>query len=326
MLLGQKAKVWASSTLKAKNPRRYSVRNAFDGKPETAWVEGAPGPGDGESLTVEFPRPVTLSGFWIVPGYAKSLDLFLRNRAPTRLVLSVDGRELGQYKLNYVVELDEEAPESTCSLVEDETNLAPRIVIFPQPVSGQRLQLTLRGDAPSKWAKYDDLAISEWGLLPEAPTHKNPRPPAQVSTAAALLLGYARSGRLPPDFLTGSPQVQDVLAPLQNVGADWMQQGIRDALLQAGADPAQAPLRNFETIARGAFIGVPVTAVPTASDDIHLVGSQLFSVGDGEWLEYYPVVTLEDEEQLRWLGALGVGGGAPGCHDVLPNPRIMLLR
>jgi hypothetical protein len=87
-LLGQKAKVWASSTLKAKDPRRYSVRNTFDGKPETAWVEGAAGMGYDESITIEFPQPASLSGFWLVPGYAKSLEVFLQNLAPERLVLS----------------------------------------------------------------------------------------------------------------------------------------------------------------------------------------------------------------------------------------------
>ncbi|QRK13159.1 discoidin domain-containing protein [Archangium violaceum] len=325
-LLGQKAKVWASSTLKAKDPRRYSVLNAFDGKLATAWVEGAAGMGYGESITIEFPRPVTLSGFWLVPGYTKSLEVFLQNLAPDRMVLSVDGREVGQYTLRYVVDMDEQAPDPTCLLVKDETSLSPRLVVFPQPVSGQNIQLTFRGNAPrSRWTRYDDLAVSEWGLLSEESTHKSARPPAQVATAAALLLGYSRSEKLPRNLFDESTEVQDVLAPSPLISADWMQQGIRQELLRKGADETKPPLENFETIARGALIGAPVTVVSRPDDELQLVGSQLFSFGDGEWIEYYPSITLEGKKSIRWVGAFMSGDGAPGCHDLLPG-KLSLMR
>jgi hypothetical protein len=46
--------LWASSTLKAIGPHSYEASNAHDLDRCTAWAEGVPGPGSGESLTYRF--------------------------------------------------------------------------------------------------------------------------------------------------------------------------------------------------------------------------------------------------------------------------------
>src|SRR5205085_1465342 len=51
----------ASSTLPDEPPYTYGIKNTLDGNPDTAWNDGAPGPGAGEKLTYRFPRPVRLS-------------------------------------------------------------------------------------------------------------------------------------------------------------------------------------------------------------------------------------------------------------------------
>ena len=88
----------ASSVLESDDPlswSRYGADKALDGDPATAWVEGAPGPGIGESyiLAVEhFPEAL---GF--INGYAKNRNLFEKNyrvkelRVHVYTALTVDG-------------------------------------------------------------------------------------------------------------------------------------------------------------------------------------------------------------------------------------------
>jgi serine/threonine protein kinase len=67
----------------------YEAANLVDGKPSTAWVEGADGLGAGESVTFTFSRPVTVVTACLINGYAKSADLYQRNaRARTVEVIT----------------------------------------------------------------------------------------------------------------------------------------------------------------------------------------------------------------------------------------------
>lgn len=56
---------------------RYDPGKALDGDPDTAWVEGAPGPGIGETLVLAFTSYPEALGF--INGYAKNQSLFVRN-------------------------------------------------------------------------------------------------------------------------------------------------------------------------------------------------------------------------------------------------------
>ncbi|MDN3721005.1 caspase family protein [Roseibium salinum] len=73
-------RVCASSVLDPQFGNRYGPANLFDGNTATAWVEGVSGDGTGERILFSFDRPRQLSGFEIVNGYAKSRDIFHKER------------------------------------------------------------------------------------------------------------------------------------------------------------------------------------------------------------------------------------------------------
>jgi hypothetical protein len=85
-----KAKVTASSTLR----KDTAPANAFDGRLDTAWAEGADGTGTGEFLKIEFRKPVDLGLIGVLQGNYKSkrdwLDNNRLNRAEVTFETSSD--------------------------------------------------------------------------------------------------------------------------------------------------------------------------------------------------------------------------------------------
>lgn len=72
----------------------YDPRNVADGDPATAWR--CPGGTGGQTLTLTFDGPVSVTGVGLVPGYAKvdevdGTDRFVENRTVTRATWSFDG-------------------------------------------------------------------------------------------------------------------------------------------------------------------------------------------------------------------------------------------
>jgi len=82
----------ASSVLSEEN----IVHNAgkiFDGKHDTAWVEGDEGFGIGESVTVNFDKEYTINEIQIAVGYQRTSELYDKNARPCDLKLTFsDGR------------------------------------------------------------------------------------------------------------------------------------------------------------------------------------------------------------------------------------------
>jgi hypothetical protein len=74
---------------------RYDPGKALDGDPATAWVEGAPGPGIGETIVLGFSHYPEALGF--INGFARNRNLFVRNHRVRSLnvqlytALNVDG-------------------------------------------------------------------------------------------------------------------------------------------------------------------------------------------------------------------------------------------
>lgn len=74
---------------------RYDPEKALDVDPGTAWVEGGPGPGIGESIVLAFTHYPEALGF--INGFARNQNLFLRNHRVKSLdvrvftALNVDG-------------------------------------------------------------------------------------------------------------------------------------------------------------------------------------------------------------------------------------------
>jgi hypothetical protein len=69
----------ATSRLPNSGDITYDPANTVDGDAQTAWSEGRPGPGVGETLTYRFTRPINLRRIVVLNGYAKSNELFERN-------------------------------------------------------------------------------------------------------------------------------------------------------------------------------------------------------------------------------------------------------
>ena len=87
--------ITASSSLPASRTINYGPSNAHDFDHTTAWVEGANGPGIGESLTYEFPggcpRITTVK---ILNGYVKSEKAWRENNRVKQLRIWYEGKPL----------------------------------------------------------------------------------------------------------------------------------------------------------------------------------------------------------------------------------------
>lgn len=75
----------ASSTLSADS---YSAANLMDDDTTTAWIEGKDGIGVGEYVTFCITPGTLVYGFYVIPGYTKSEDLFQKNGVPTKISVS----------------------------------------------------------------------------------------------------------------------------------------------------------------------------------------------------------------------------------------------
>jgi len=82
--------VSASSVRESQGGNVFTPAKAIDGRKDTAWCEGADGPGLGESLTLKFDKPIRVATLKILPGYFKSGDRWSQNNriAEAHLILS----------------------------------------------------------------------------------------------------------------------------------------------------------------------------------------------------------------------------------------------
>lgn len=131
-----KGSVIASSTLTPEGA--YHPTHLFDHRLETAWVEGAPGLGEGETITVLFEQPVALVGLEMANGYWRSKDHFHKNARAGALRAAMESGE----RLIQAQDTD-------------------RWVRYPleAPLSGSTLTLTL-GEG-HRGTRYEDLVITE---------------------------------------------------------------------------------------------------------------------------------------------------------------------
>jgi hypothetical protein len=82
-----------SSSLKL-DGYEYPSEQISDGLPATTWAENAPGSGVGQWVSFAWPQPRRIRELRILPGYAKTPDLFYKYNRPKRLKFSFsDGTE-----------------------------------------------------------------------------------------------------------------------------------------------------------------------------------------------------------------------------------------
>ncbi len=71
---------------------RYAGDKAFDGRPDTAWAEGAAGAGVGESITIKLEKDIRFDAVEIMPGYFHA-KYFAANNRIKRFRLEAGGNE-----------------------------------------------------------------------------------------------------------------------------------------------------------------------------------------------------------------------------------------
>lgn len=316
---GAKAKVWASSELEP-GSERYAVSNAFDGDPATAWVEGAEGAGDGSFLTIEFEEATALEGFILRPGYVKNKRVFTANSVPRTIEVQVDGNSFARYTIGYDLEFIVE-PKGLqfegCYHTDAAVNLEPRAVVFSAPVKGRTFRINVIEALAG--SRYADLAISEW---------------------EPLLVDGNRSRAINPDVLQVLTSLRDERAFEQNLALrasieDLRRKYIFNGRIHEGIPPAdhaphffrvdpdlittgEVPARRFVRHTKPALLNA-VVMVKTHEQATYVVGARSFRNGDGDWLEFYPVINFDDEFRITSLREAVHADGAPGCHHVIPR-------
>ncbi len=90
-------RVTASSTLSGAGGR-YRAGNLGDGRPDTAWCEGAEGFGHGAELTINFTEPTKVAAVGLLPGMVRADWVYEANAVPTaaRIIINPAGPDHGR--------------------------------------------------------------------------------------------------------------------------------------------------------------------------------------------------------------------------------------
>lgn len=314
---GTGATISASSTLKSSKPGQYAASNLLDGKRDTVWAEGAKGDGADEWVEVSFDSPVLVEGFVLVPGYAKSEDLFARNVVPAGVELQADGKSVGTYAVRYWKNMD-------CKIASDwAVNSSPRLVMLSTPVTVRRLRLVMVATEHTPKTRDEDLVVSDWiPLVKGVPLPGTAQLPG-VEDVRKLLAGLATSGKFPADQLAPTLETSPNLYSIAYLSpADVTR-------LQTALGVGEGPwtLDAFGRAARKGLLDAAVTlqygpigaAVPGWSGPVIGEPLQKFRSDRGDRMQWFPLLSLpgKNVKLERAGGALGAGSCDP---EELPTP------
>jgi hypothetical protein len=129
----------ASSVLAPQLGNNYEVRNLFSPQPDMAWVEGTPGQGNGEWVTVEFDAERQVTAVVVRNGYQKNDDIYAKNSRVRRLRLVFSQGESASFTL------------------QDRTG--PQTITLDRPISTRWIQFVIDDVYPG--SRYSDTAISK---------------------------------------------------------------------------------------------------------------------------------------------------------------------
>lgn len=131
--------VCASSVLGSQSGNTYGPLNVIDGNVATAWVEGVPGYGEGESIQIDFDGEMAFQSLFITNGYNKSLPAFYNNARVREVRIETADRYESVHKLS--------------------DRMGSQEIRLPRIVRTSWIKLTLLSVYPG--TKWDDTAISE---------------------------------------------------------------------------------------------------------------------------------------------------------------------
>ena len=315
----------ASSELASpKSLGAYSPAKLFDGDPTTAWCEGAEGLGIGERIIITWPETVEIDGFAFMPGFHKSEELFLKNSVPRKIHFAIDGKDFPTFLVGYrlALEGDDEDPKAVrgmgCYPTPADLLIPWRVVVFPETRKANRLALVIdSGKRGSAWA---DLLISEMVLFTvgKEPTGL----PKEVLRAAKILIEL-RDGSGPTNLYAPRTQIHstdDNRAYAQFLSMIHVKQP--DTQIQEPVIETRQELNKAGSQATAWWAAQHPYLFDTALaiDGARIVGPVSTRHGDGEWVELYPEILLDDEDQIYQLGEAAYWDGVPGCAGgVIPS-------
>ncbi|NMO17696.1 discoidin domain-containing protein [Pyxidicoccus fallax] len=337
-----KAWVSASSTLKSRTPGRYDARNAFDGNPATAWVEGAPGTEDAW-LSVHLNKRIQLHGIVLWPGYTKSLTTFRDNAIPGRI--SIDYNEVGEERtslrldeLYYRLEVVSRRGQSRrcASVAKDPVNLSPRLLISQSLGAVQGFKLSLEAlPTDMHRPRYADLALSEWTPLFRIVDEEHeefvevPSPlTSPLREISELLLDYGPQRTRHPERLPLAPGARldsffDMSLPDL---PDWAREALHADFRKNKAEPSQDALTQFGNAVSSQFFSQFVTVQSLADKGYRLIGGPFelrreVAGAKSRVVEYayvFPVLTLNSAFQVTKVELKTSGLQGENCERSLP--------
>ena len=123
----------------------YGVENLFSPDPLTAWIEGVPGLGVGEWISVDFDRSRLVRSIALQNGYQKSPDIFNKNARVQRLKLIFSEGESLSIKL--------------------EDRMGWQKIDLNRPIKADWIQFVIEDVYPG--SRYTDTAISKLSVASE---------------------------------------------------------------------------------------------------------------------------------------------------------------
>lgn len=143
----------ASSSLKAFKEINYSASKSHDLNYKTAWIEGVPGYGIGESLTYHFPpENPRITKIIIVNGYVKSREAWNDNSRVKKLKMYLDNNPFAILNL---VDTRQEQSFTFKPIGNGDRQNEKKLKLKPQWTMKFEIMEVYKGD------KYDDTAITE---------------------------------------------------------------------------------------------------------------------------------------------------------------------
>ena len=119
----------------------YYAWSAFDGLPETSWLEGRSDDGIGESITAGFGASYPIKALTLRLGNHRSQDWYIKNNRPKKLRITMGGQV---FEANFSDEMKE------------------HVVVFSSPVWADSMNLMV--EEVYSGTTYHDTAIAEVGV------------------------------------------------------------------------------------------------------------------------------------------------------------------
>ncbi len=121
---------------------RYSGDKAFDGRPDTAWVEGVPGPGIGQGIAIKTESSIAFDSVEILPGYFDERYFAANNRIKAFSLEAVE--EKGLWKESF-----------SCA-----DGMKSQVVKLSRTVTAREIRLTIL--EVYEGSRWDDTCLSEF--------------------------------------------------------------------------------------------------------------------------------------------------------------------